>query len=259
MKQIIVFILITFSSFSSFALSYQEYILLHNSNLCSNYFDYYEQKHEIPKHLLRSISIIETGRWHSKAKFYFPWTWAVNQGGKAYYFANKKEAIKGVKKMLEKGVTNIDIGCMQINLHHHPSAFLNLDQAFEPQDNIEYAALFLKGHYRQSNDWQKAVAYYHSQAKIGLTYAAKVFKLWSEYSSKKTHYNYCTSNMGELVSCNNLEAISSYSATNEKEKLYFYPQNATNSIKVSSVKPRKELRRLRSTMIPYSTNSELIN
>jgi hypothetical protein len=257
MKKLTIFILIIFLPLLSFALDYKEYILLHNSNLCSNYFDHLEQKHNIPQHLLRSISVIETGRWHHQVKFYFPWPWAVNQGGKAYYFATKNEAIVGVKKMLEKGLTNIDIGCMQINIHHHPAALLNLNQAFEPKDNIEYAASFLKSHYKQSNNWKKAVASYHSQAEVGQEYAKKVYKIWSDYASSKLHYNYCTSNTGKLISCDSIDVNTTLGTPDLKEKLVLYPQNVTNHIKVSSVNPRKDLKRLKSVMIPYSLNNEI--
>lgn len=254
MIKIIAFILIIFSSPLSFALNYQEYILLHNSNLCSNYFNYIEEKHNIPQHLLRSISVVETGRWHSKAKFYFPWPWAVNQAGKSYYFSNKKEAIAAVKKMLESGLTNIDIGCMQINLHHHPKAFLNLNEAFEPKENIEYAAVFLKNHYKKLNNWQSAIASYHSQTELGKKYSRKINKIWSDYASGKIPHNYCTSNTGELSSCNSAD-----SNTNEKikEKLSFSTRNDINDSKPTVKKQRKESKRLKSVMVPYSKNNEI--
>ena len=182
--------IIFFSCFAN-ALDYSEYLFLHSSNQCSNYFDHFEHKHQIPQHLLRSISIVETGRWHPTAKIYLPWPWAVNQGGKSYYFNTKNEAIAKVKEMLELGLTNIDIGCMQINLHHHPEAFLNLNQAFEPRDNIAYAANFLIRHYQQSENWQEAIASYHSQAPIGQAYAMKVLKIWSDYKDNKlSHIKY---------------------------------------------------------------------
>ena len=244
------FICIIFCPFFSSAIDYQQYLMLHNSNQCGNYFEYFEQKHSIPQHLLRSISVVETGRWHKQAKIYLPWPWAVNQAGKAYYFATKNEAIEGVKKMLKKGLTNIDIGCMQINLHHHPAAFLNLNQAFEPRDNIEYAANFLKRHYIKSQDWQKAVAFYHSQASVGQVYANKVIKIWTKYQQNELAYSYCTSAQGDMVPCGKENKTS---LALVKEKLYFSASNVTTTISEENiVKPRKSLKRLKSAMIPYS-------
>ena len=42
-----------------------------------------------------------------------------------------------------QGVRSIDIGCMQVNLMHHPNAFATLDAAFDPLANALYAARFL--------------------------------------------------------------------------------------------------------------------
>lgn len=233
------------------ALEYDEYKLFHYSNMCSNYFDHFEQKHNIPTHLLRSISVVESGRWHDKSGIYLPWPWAVNQGGKAYYFATKEDAIEGVKKMLTKGITNIDVGCMQINLHHHPSAFANLQQAFEPKDNIAYAANFLINHYKQTSSWQKAVASYHSLTSIGYAYASKVFKFHSNYANNLLAINYCTSTNGEIISCKTATKNGTggnFYLSNHKEIL---PANKTN-IKLSLEHSRKNPKRLKSAMILYS-------
>ena len=244
-------ILILSFSFQSLALEYDEYKLFHYSNMCSNYFDHFEQKHNIPTHLLRSISVVESGRWHEKSGIYLPWPWAVNQGGKAYYFATKDDAIEGVKKMLTQGITNIDVGCMQINLHHHPSAFANLSQAFEPKDNIAYAANFLLNHYNQTSSWQKAVASYHSLTSIGYAYANKVFKFHNNYANNTLSINYCTSPTGEIISCKTATkngGSANFYLTSHKEIL---PPNKTN-IKLSSGYSRKSPKRLKSAMVSYS-------
>ncbi len=254
MSRHIIALLFLFSPFLSIAIDYQEYLFLHHSNKCSNYFAHFEQKHNIPEYLLRSISTIESGRWHNKTGLYLSWPWAVNQGGKAYYFETKKQAIAGVKKMLEQGLTNIDIGCMQINLHHHPLAFRNLNQAFEPKDNIEYASQFLKSHYTQLGSWRKAVAAYHSQNPIGQQYADKVLKICSNYKNGKLDTNPCTSSSGDLISCKT--ATNSKIYTNEfKETL---PLDSRD-IKLLSTKSRKDQKRLKSSLISYSTNNELLN
>lgn len=253
MKRIFILGLLYLLPYAALGISYQEYLYLHNSNQCSNYFEYVETKHNIPKDLLRAISVVETGRWHPTIQSYYLWPWAVNQGGKAYYFSSKEEAIEGVKKMLEKGLTSIDIGCMQINLHHHPDAFLNLSQAFEPKDNIEYAAAFLKRNYQKTNDWSKAVAAYHSQEDAGLAYAEKVLKIHNNYNNEKLSYAHCTSKIGEIISCNKEQKVY---APPRKENLPFSMVTVNNTI-IPKLKPRKDQRRLKSNMIPYSINNEL--
>ncbi len=247
MSRLSIFIILFFSSFAQ-AFDYQEYLLLHNSHQCSNYFDHFEQKHQIPKHILHSISIVETGRWHSGAKLYLPWPWAINQGGKSYYLSSKREAIDKVKQMLKAGLTNIDIGCMQINLHHHPEAFANLNQAFEPKDNIAYAAAFLTRNYQQSQNWQQAIAFYHSQAPIGKTYAQKVLKIWANYNDNTPVNAYCTTSSGKITQCNNATAKNSISSVANKEELPLANTSGTNK--------KKDLTRMKSPMILYSIHDE---
>lgn len=252
----ILYLSVALYSFSSQAIDYKEYLLLHNSHQCSNYFDHFERKYQIPKHLLRSISIVETGRWHSGAQIYLSWPWAINQGGKSYYMDSKKEAIKKVKQMLEAGLTNIDIGCMQINLHHHPEAFSSLNDAFEPKNNIEYAANFLLNNYNLSQNWQQAIAIYHSQASIGRAYANKVLKRWSEYNENKLNSTYCNNVDGGAVPCNNATTTASISQKETKEELPLENLNDKTEGKETLSKSKMDPKRLKSSMILYSIHNE---
>lgn|GEM_PF-6062187 len=252
--KLVIFVICFFKSFLGYAIGHQEYSFFHDSNKCSNYFEYFEQKHNIPKHLLRSISAVESGRWHKPSKAYLTWPWAVNQGGKSYYFETKILAISAVKEMLEQGITNIDVGCMQINLHHHPAAFLNLNQAFEPKNNIEYASSFLKNHYKKYGNWKKSVAAYHSQLPAGQNYAKKVFKIHGNYKTGALAIAPCVDTLGVIISCND--------ATNSKihkvESKEILPLDSRN-ISLYPMKIQKNMKRIKSSIISYSTNSELTN
>jgi hypothetical protein len=228
---ILFFIFVVFYSYFSFAI--EDYNLIYNSNHCSNNFTQIEKKYGIPQHLLRSVSVVETGRWHDQGKTYLHWPWAVNNAGKSYYFPTKQEAINAVKRMLEMGETNIDIGCMQINLSNHPEAFTNLHQAFDPKYNIEYAANFLKSHYDLSESWEQAVAFYHSRLPVGKTYLTKVLKIWNNYKMNKLSYMHCTSSEGKITACN----VSSSDSSTMNSNVY------------SNVKPRKDKKRLQSAMM----------
>ncbi len=152
----------------------------HISKKCSRYFSYFENKYKIPTKLLHSVSLIESGRWNKNTKQLLPWPWAVNKSGKSYFFKTKKEAVDSVKKMIDEGNSNIDIGCMQINLKYHNQAFKNLNHVFEPRHNIEYAATLLKKHYKRYTNWKNAVAAYHSASSLGDTYSRKVIALWQK-------------------------------------------------------------------------------
>lgn len=150
------------------------------SNLCSRHFAQYEKNFNIPDKLLQSISLVESGIGLGKGTV-APWPWTINAQGKGYYFKTKAEAINAARKFQQNGQRSIDVGCMQINLYYHPKAFQNLEEAFEPHTNIAYAASFLQNNYSRYNNWQKAVASYHSETdSLGHPYAQKVLSVWKK-------------------------------------------------------------------------------
>ncbi len=155
---------------------------------CLNATTKLEEKYQIKEHLLTTISSVETGRWNAKMQQSLAWPWTVNSQGKGTYYKTKAEAIRAVKKLQAQGVRSIDVGCMQINLAYHPDAFKNLDEAFDPYKNAEYAAKFLKNLYEsRDNDWIKAAMAYHSSVpKKALRYKNK---LVSAYEKVKQAHN----------------------------------------------------------------------
>lgn len=128
-----------------------------------------EKKEQIPSGLLESIAKIESGVQEH----------AININGKSFFAANKQEAISIINKSLNSGVTNIDIGVMQLNWRWHQKAFNNIDEMLSATINIGYAARLLKSLYKQHGDWHKAVRYYHSSnAEHYEKYSRKVIISW---------------------------------------------------------------------------------
>lgn len=146
---------------------------------CVRYFDIYEKKFAIPHYLLQAIALNESGRWHKEEKQRVPWPWTANVEGKGYYFNSKNEAIQNIKFQVMNGARSYDVGCMQVNMYYHGSAFRNLQQAFDPRYNVAYAASLLRQNYNRFKNWDKAVAAYHSQTSAkGTEYAARVRQIW---------------------------------------------------------------------------------
>lgn len=134
----------------------------HPANVCQSLVSQYEQQHGIPKNLLKAISLVESGR-KLPGQGIVAWPWTINANGTPYVFETKAEAIAKVKELQLKGIHLIDVGCMQINLKHHPDAFDNLEDAFDPEKNIAYATQFLLQKWKnQNHNWQKAVGDYHN-------------------------------------------------------------------------------------------------
>ena len=138
-----------------------------------------ERRHQIAPHLLGAISLAETGRWSRSHRASFAWPWTVMAEGRGRYLPSKAAALAEVLRLQARGVRNIDVGCMQVNLHYHAEAFDDLSQAFDPETNADYAAAFLRDLKDEVGTWQDAVAYYHSRTEErGDSYQAKVHDLW---------------------------------------------------------------------------------
>lgn len=158
------------------------------SMACVNATQKMEKVYQIKKHMLTTISNVETGRWNEKHQQKNAWPWTVNAQGKGMFFDTKAQAVKEVKRLQANGVKSIDVGCMQINLAYHPDAFDNVEEAFDPQTNAEYGAKFLKNLYENNNrDWIKAAMAYHSSVPTkALKYKKKIV---STYETVKQAQN----------------------------------------------------------------------
>ena len=133
----------------------------------------------IPPQLLSAIALAESGRWDRARKEVVAWPWVIYAEGKARYAPSKAGAIAEVERIRARGVRNIDVGCMQVNLHHHPDAFRSLDEAFDPAANVAYAGAFLKRLKNSSRSWSRSIGLYHSsRPEHGRPYRIRVQRLW---------------------------------------------------------------------------------
>ncbi|NQW02101.1 MAG: transglycosylase SLT domain-containing protein [Rhodospirillales bacterium] len=155
--------------------------LENTAQLCTDQTARLERSENIPAHLLTAVSLTETGRWQKGEREIIAWPWTVTAQGRGRHFDSKQEALLEVEVLLTEGVTNIDVGCMQINLAYHPDAFASLADALDPKTNTRYAATFLKSLYAKSQDWMTAVGSYHSNTPDkNLKYRAKLVRLWNK-------------------------------------------------------------------------------
>ncbi|HST76442.1 MAG TPA: lytic transglycosylase domain-containing protein [Acetobacteraceae bacterium] len=144
-----------------------------------------ERAGAIPEHLLAAISRVESGRVDPRTGGVTPWPWTINAEGQGLFYQTKAQAIAAVRDLQARGVRSIDVGCMQINLMHHPDAFSSLDQAFDPAANAAYGARFLNQLHGQTGDWSKAAGLYHSAtAELGSEYQKRVLAAWPEEKRK---------------------------------------------------------------------------
>lgn len=142
---------------------------------CASAIAVVEQNSGLPPGLLLSIALVETGRAMPGVGGMQPWAWSWNAGGRGGVATSKAAAVAAVTSLRAAGVTSIDVGCMQINLLHHPTAFESLDEAFDPIANVRYAAAFLLQLRARLPDWEAAIRRYHSgNAERGEAYQRRV-------------------------------------------------------------------------------------
>ena len=126
--------------------------------------------------LVAAIAKAESGRPVPPLPGLQPWPWAINADGAALYFQGKAAAVTWTRLALARGVRQVDVGCMQINLQSHPNAFRDLDEAFDPVANTAYGARFLRRLADEAGgNWWEAVGYYHSRTpELASDYRARV-------------------------------------------------------------------------------------
>lgn len=148
-------------------------------NICKPLINEMERAIGAPHNLMYSVAVIESGQYNRQTRQVEPTPWTLNTGGKAFYFSTKYEAVAKVRELQDRGVRNIDVGCMQVNLHHHGHHFNSIEDAFDPYTNVRYAATFLKNLMDESRSWPTAVANYHSRnTDINQEYQRKVYARW---------------------------------------------------------------------------------
>jgi hypothetical protein len=122
-----------------------------------------EREAGLPPRLLAAIARVESGRRDPTSGAFHPWPWTINAEGRGSFYPSKAAAIAALREMQAQGIRSMDVGCMQINLRHHPRAFASLEEAFDPLANVRYAARFLTELQATRNDWMRSAAHYHSQ------------------------------------------------------------------------------------------------
>lgn len=144
-----------------------------------------EKAARIPRYLLRAVALAESGRRDADGRW-VPWPWTINNAGDSYFLDSRDEAVAAVKGLRAQGQTNIDVGCMQVNLQYHPDAFGSLEEAFDPAANAAYAASLLRALFHRHKSWIFAVQKYHSgKFRNNFRYRQRVMKLWAQLRGRR--------------------------------------------------------------------------
>ena len=208
---------------------FQSSIVESNSkSICYDIIEKTEQKLNIPKNLLLSIALTESGR-NIKGDF-VPWPWSINTRGKGLFFKNRDELYLYAKQNLDSKILNFDVGCMQINYYYHGKKFKNLYEMTNPLINITWAGKFLIDLNKKHKSWKEAISRYHSSTIWRKKkYFSKVMNNWAYVREKNT------SNIALVNENNNQNKISqsnlSKSAKNSQKELLSREYSKNENVK----------------------------
>ena len=152
------------------------YAAFEDSSICDESIARAAQESTVPRAVLMKIARLESGRKVNKE--FVSWPWTLNNGGKGYFLSSEADALDVLTKLSNSGKTNVDVGCMQLNIKWHAKYFSNFSEMLSPTHNTLYAAKYLEQLYKETGSWMKAVKYYHSRnPKYNELYYAKFSKL----------------------------------------------------------------------------------
>ena len=150
-----------------------------DSDLCLQEIAKQEAHYGMPAGLLKAIARVESSG-SPYGEITKPWPWTLNVGGAPHYYPDKASALIALETYKSESDVNIDVGCMQISMRHHPNAFADLGSALDPTANVDYGALFLSALHDKSGDWMVASGDYHSTSPgFGDTYRNLVQIAWT--------------------------------------------------------------------------------
>lgn len=127
-------------------------------------------------HELYGIALQETGmRWRDGSFRPWPWTLYAPSGPERY--ASRADAEAALKRHLRRGVVDIDVGLMQVNLRYHGHRVANPADLLDPRLNLWVAAAILRETRGASTGKRQAIARYHSwRDERGDRYAGRVLR-----------------------------------------------------------------------------------
>jgi soluble lytic murein transglycosylase-like protein len=125
-------------------------------NVCESEMTRAAKQHGVPLGMLYAVGLTESGHKDSLQPY------AMNIGGRAYFASGVDDALREFNAARKQGIKLIDIGCMQINHYFHGEEFASVAAMFNPHDNVDYAARFLKSLRAREGSWTLAVARYHA-------------------------------------------------------------------------------------------------
>ena len=116
----------------------------------------------VPVAVLHGIALAESGKtWSDGSRR--PWPWTLNSIKGPMFFASRDQAASALSKILQEGITNVDIGLMQVNYGYHGSRVKHPSDLLDPAINLRVAGQVLaEARDVVGGDVASAVGAYHA-------------------------------------------------------------------------------------------------
>ncbi|MDH3640047.1 MAG: transglycosylase SLT domain-containing protein, partial [Gammaproteobacteria bacterium] len=107
----------------------------------------------IPAPVLHAIVCVESGMTPGDTKCR-PWPWTLRVAGILHRYGTRKEAELALNRFLSLGITNIDVGLMQVNWRRYHHLLTSPAKALDPNNNLRVGANILSKEWRENrNRW----------------------------------------------------------------------------------------------------------
>lgn len=146
-----------------------------------------EAARNIPRGLLMAVALTESGNGGR------PSPYAMNIAGRSHFASTGQEMAGIIASNWQRGVTSIDVGCMQVNLKFHGMKFARLTDLLDSRANVAYGASYLISLAVESGSWKDAVMSYHNKRNPSRRawYGCKVWNNYLRINGQTSGYLQC--------------------------------------------------------------------
>lgn len=142
-------------------------------------------KTDIDPLLLYSISLVESAKYRGNSTV-APSKYALRAGDKSYYPTSKPEAKKILNGLIDSGLTNIDVGLMQVNLRWHGHRVNSPHDLFNAETNLSVASdILMEAMLSSPMDIKTAIGRYHNWTDVerANAYAGRVLRVYTNINN----------------------------------------------------------------------------
>lgn len=127
--------------------------------------------------LIRAIALEESRRIDPVDGVVRPWPWTLRAGDQGMFFETRRDAEKKLRELRYQGVTNIDVGAMQVNTRWNGHLAARPEDLLDPAVNLWAFTQVIRECQSRMSRVEQVIACYHTgrpNTERGRAYARRV-------------------------------------------------------------------------------------